>query len=99
MEYVELKIQSGTHQTTFQVRKGLGFLAVCLKEDTPIEFDCKNADCGICAFSVIKGADNLSPKNAREADFLKAMDADDDERLACQCRILGDVTVSVKDYS
>jgi ferredoxin len=32
----------------FTVRQGLGLQAVCAKEETGIEFDCRAADCGIC---------------------------------------------------
>ena len=36
-------------------------------------------------------------KTDAEKDFLAAMRADPDERLACQTRILGDVRVEVED--
>ena len=81
----------------FPVRKGLGFQGVCAKHATGLEFDCRKADCGICNIRVLSGAEKLSPPTAAEADFLKAMRADPDERLACQVRILGDVAVEV-DY-
>ncbi|MFK7826226.1 MAG: 2Fe-2S iron-sulfur cluster-binding protein [Oligoflexales bacterium] len=81
---------------TFTTRNGLGFQALCAKEKTPIEFDCRDSDCGICIFRVMKGSENLSPAKEKERDYLKAMRADEDERLACQCKILGDVTVAVE---
>lgn len=81
----------------FEVRRGLGFQALSAQYPTPIQYDCRKADCGICIFRVIEGAENLSPPTPHEADFLVAMRADPDERFACQCRIMGDVTVQV-DY-
>ena len=81
------------------VRKGLGFQAICAKHPLPIEYDCRKADCGICILRVLHGLDNLSAKTIVEADFLRAMNADPDERLACQARVLGDVTVTVDDFS
>ena len=39
--------------------------------------------------------ENLSPYNAKEKDFLQAMRADPDERLACQTRIMGDVEICI----
>lgn len=82
--------------TTYELRQGLGFQALAAQQATPFEFDCREADCGICIMRVKKGRENLSPPTREEADFLKAMIAEPDERLACQCRILGDVTVEVE---
>jgi ferredoxin len=80
----------------YWVRKGLGFQALHTKEKTPLEFDCREADCGICIFKVIEGEENLSEKTFREKDFLQAMHADPRERLACQTRIMGDVTIELE---
>ena len=81
-------------RNSWQVRRGLGFQALCAQhDDTPIEFGCRNADCGTCIFRVVQGMANLSPPNDKEKDFLQAMRADPDERLACQSRIMGDVEI------
>jgi len=79
------------------IRRGLGFQALCAQHQTPIEFDCRAADCGICIMHVIKGMENLNPAVGAEQDFLKAMHADADERLACQCRIMGDVEILIDE--
>jgi ferredoxin len=95
---VRLTIKSSRGEATYEVRRGLGFQAVCAEHETPIEFDCREADCGICIFKVLTQPDHLSKQTGMEEDFLKAMRADPDERLACQCRILGDVSILVEDY-
>lgn len=82
----------------YSLRSGLGFVALSKSKKTPLEFDCLKADCGICVMRVLKGADSLSKPTTAEADFLKAMHADPEERLACQCRVFGDVTIKV-EYS
>jgi ferredoxin len=94
---VRLVIRRKGETKKFDIRRGLGIQAVCAKAETGIEFDCRAADCGICAIKIISGAENLSPKTASEADFLQAMKADEDERLACQVRVLGDVEIEA-DY-
>ena len=94
---IDVVIKRGEVAQTISVRRGLGFQAICAKHSTGIEFDCRASDCGICAVKILSGQENLSPKTEAEADFLKAMKADDDERLACQARILGAVEVLV-DY-
>jgi len=81
-----------------KLRRGLGFQALAAAAPTPIEFDCRAADCGICVIRVTEHPEHLSPPTTGERDFLTAMRAAPDERLACQCRVLGDVTVEVDDY-
>lgn len=88
---VIIKHEKGIKEYT--VRKGSGFQALSAKHETPIEYSCRKADCGICIFKVVKGAEKLSPPTPKELDFLKAMRAEKEERLACQCNILGDVSI------
>lgn len=97
MSKVSIKITSKNQTETFELRKGLGFQALDAICKTPIEYDCRASDCGICIFRVTDGFENLSEPGPAEKDFLKAMGAGNDERLACQCRVLGDVTVSIDD--
>ena len=88
---LKLTITKDDKKSVFEVRKGLGLLAATMKHKIPIEFDCKKADCGICIVSVVSGMENLSQHTDSEKDFLKAMHADDNERLSCQCRVFGDI--------
>lgn len=89
--------KKGQPSRSYQVRRGLGFQALCSKHQTVIEFGCRNADCGVCILKVIAGLNNFAPAAPKELDFLRAMRADDDERLACQSRVMGDVSVEVDD--
>lgn len=97
---VHVKIEGrGGYAATLPLREGLGLQALAVREKTtPLEFDCAKADCGICIVRVMAGGENLSPKTVAEADFLRAMHADPDERLACQCRVLGDVSIKVEAH-
>lgn len=80
------------------LRRGMGLQALCARVKTPIEFDCRKSDCGICIVHVTAGAENMSPKTVAEADFLRAMHAEPDERLSCQCRVLGDIELNVEEF-
>ena len=80
---------------TFQIRPGLGFQALAVQNKTPLEFDCRKSDCGICLIHVASGSENLSPKTEAEMDFLKAMGAEEGARLACQANIMGPVAVEL----
>ncbi len=93
---VTIENHRGERQT-YPCRLGLGLQGLAAQVPTPIEFDCREADCGICIVRVLDGLANLSPHTKAEADFLKAMRADPDERLACQCRVMGDVSLKVED--
>lgn len=56
-----------------------------------IPFGCANGICGTCLIKVEKGEENLSPMNETEEMTLKARMAEPGERLACQCKVNGDV--------
>lgn len=90
-------IQHKGHTKVVPLRHGLG-LQVLGKDCEWLEFDCRKADCGICIIRVKEGAENLSPPTLAEADFLKAMHAAPNERLACQCRAFGPLTLEIDDY-
>ena len=95
---VKVTISHKGTDTDYTLRQGLGLQALAAAADTPIEFDCRAADCGICVVRVQKNPENLSEPTTEDRDFLKAMRADPDERLACQCRVKGDVTLLVDEY-
>jgi|GEM_PF-749133 ferredoxin len=97
MEPVKVQLTCKGHTETFELRKGLG-LQVLEKQTDGIEYDCREADCGICIIRVHQGADHISPPTPAEADFLKAMRAEDNERLACQCRVFGNISIEVEDW-
>ena len=90
-----IEIERGIRKESLSLRTGLGLLALQRKTEL-IEYDCKEADCGICLVRVLSGIDNLSPVTKKEDDFLKAMRCDPDERLACQARVFGEVSLRVE---
>lgn len=54
-------------------------------EQLGVPFGCQDGICGTCRCRVISGMEFLKPKNEKEVD----MDLEPDERLTCQCVILG----------
>jgi ferredoxin len=54
-------------------------------EELGMPFGCTEGICGTCRCTVVSGMENLRPLNDKEED----MDLGRDERLACQCVILG----------
>lgn len=61
----------------------------------PIPFGCENGICGTCLITLGSGKTNLNPIEEMEEQTLEAMGMEGgDHRLACQCRVRGDVEIS-----
>lgn len=52
--------------------------------------------CGTCRVDILAGDDHLTPRIGQEAMVLGAAQVSNGERLACQARVLGPVTVRVE---
>ena len=59
-----------------------------------------NGHCGTCRVLVKKGAENLSPKGMIEKftifRMLSSIGHEDEMRLSCQCKVVGDCTIETK---
>lgn len=66
---------------------------VAQAEGSNIPFGCEQGICGTCLVSVPEGADHVSAIEDQEKETLEAMAAEPGQRLACQCRVHGDVTI------
>jgi ferredoxin len=53
------------------------------------------AQCGRCLIRVLSGAEMMNKKNQRELIRLKAMNAGEDMRLACQSYTRGDIEIEI----
>lgn len=91
------KLTIKTDNKTIEVEKGASIIDVCENEETSILFGCRDGACGACMVRVVNQPEHLSPMEDHERDFLETMAARDDERLACQCRVLGDVEIEVSE--
>lgn len=56
-----------------------------------LTFGCRTGSCGTCRVRILSGAEHASPMEPEERDFLKALGAAPDERLACRISVLGDL--------
>lgn len=91
------KVTITTDKKTIDVVDGYALIDMCEDHDTSILFGCRDGACGACMVKVISGAEKLSPMQDNEKDFLETMAARPDERLACQCKVYGDVTLEVAE--
>ena len=86
-----------TDKKNINVEMGASIIDVCENEETSILFGCRDGACGACMIKVVENPSNLSKMEEHERDFLETMAAREDERLACQCKVLGDVTIEVSE--
>ncbi len=91
------KVYITTDNLTLDVPDGYAMIDMCDQHDTSILFGCRDGACGACMIKVIEGASNLSKMEDHERDFLETMAAQPEERLACQCKVHGDVKVEVSE--
>ena len=91
------KVIITTDKKTIDVPDGYAMIDMCEDHDTSILFGCRDGACGACMIRVIDGAGNLSPMQDDERDFLETMAAEPNERLACQCKVKGDVKIEVSE--
>lgn len=81
---------AGTGQSA-TCNKGDAFRDVAQAQDLGIPFGCENGICSTCLIQINKGMENLNERTEQEEFTLDARGANDDMRLACQCKINGDV--------
>lgn len=91
------KVHITTDDLTIEVPDGYALIDMCEDHDTSILFGCRDGACGACMVRVLEGADHLNPMGEDEKDFLETMAAEPDERLACQCKVSGDIKIEVSD--
>lgn len=59
-------------------------------------FGCCAASCGTCLIQVVDGFDNLSKPTENERETLAFIGVSEGHyRLACQCRVFGDIHIQV----
>ncbi len=61
-----------------------------------IPFGCENGLCGTCLVQIKSGMENLADKTEMEEFTLEARMANDDMRLCCQSKIVGDGTIELE---
>ena len=86
-----------TDKQTFEVEENQAIIDVCETQDTSILFGCRDGACGASLVKVLENPQNLSPMEDAERDFLETLSGQPGERLACQCRVLGDVVIEVAE--
>ncbi|WP_172328983.1 2Fe-2S iron-sulfur cluster-binding protein [Mangrovicoccus sp. HB161399] len=74
---------------TVNVPSGTRIIEISEKVGAGITYGCREGECGTCLTKVESGAENLTEPSVLEQRVLKENMAARDERLACQCQVLG----------
>lgn len=78
---------------TIETAQGTLLKDVARDKGWPIAFGCEDGVCGTCLVKIESGKENLNPMEEKEDQTLEMMCMKDGEhRLACQCKVNGDVT-------
>ncbi len=92
------KITFNQSQNTVFLTDGSPLTALEDMGVTEIPFGCRSAACGTCLIQVITGGENLSPRTEEEVELLNDFDLNKPNyRLACQCKIIGDICIEAID--
>jgi ferredoxin len=91
------KVTITTDELTIDVKEGYQLIDMCEDHDTSILFGCRDGACGACMVKVLEGSEHISKMESDEKDFLETMAAEENERLACQCKVFGDVKIEVSE--
>lgn len=69
-------------------------------KDIPVGSACGGKGlCASCKINVLEGAKNLSRPNDTETELAERNHLQKDERIACQCKLLGDITITTSYWS
>ena len=89
-DHLNQHIETLSHQTILDIANA---------NDVDIAHYCGGCNrCGTCAVKIIDGVDNLSKAKGNEEMVLGVDKFQKGHRLACQARILGDVTIHIPDW-
>lgn len=85
------KVTNATTGTSTDCNAGDDLREVAQNNGLGIPFGCQNGICSTCLIKIKSGGENLSERTEQEEFTLDARGAGDNERLACQCKVNGDV--------
>lgn len=88
------KVEFADEGRAVEAEDGEPLISVCKKNNSKLVFGCEAGVCGTCMINVLSGMENLSPMEDAEKDSLIMFGGKENQRLACQCKVLkGDIKV------
>lgn len=88
------KVNFVKSKPAIEVELGANLMQALLSHEIPVASSCKgDGICAKCRVKVLEGAKNLSPQTDIELIRRDQLDFDRSERMSCQAKVLGDVTI------
>jgi len=88
------KIEFQPDQACFEVEPGTEVLNLVEEKETFVSLGCRNGMCGTCVVTVEAGLKNIQIPTDEELETLASVGASPNQRLACQMKIYGNVTLA-----
>lgn len=88
---VEVTVDAGDGAVVATADAGDSLMDIAMEEDLLIPFGCTAARCGVCQVEVVDGA--LAPADELEQGTLDQFRCAPTVRLACQAKLLADVSL------
>ena len=87
-------ISFSKNRASITVANDVNLMKSLLDNGVPVASSCSGEGvCAKCRVKIILGKDNLSTPNLVEADLVEIHDLNSNERISCQTRITGDITI------
>lgn len=90
------KVTFLSDNVTLDVPENASLREVAHSNDLSIPFGCENGICGTCLITIKEGVEHISPETEQEKETLGTLMAQPGQRLACQCKVSGDVTFDLE---
>jgi len=78
---------------TVNVSEGTRIIEMSEKIGAGITYGCREGECGTCLTRIVEGQGHLSAPSALELRVLKENLAGHNDRLACQCKVMGGAVI------
>lgn len=88
------KIHIPNSQSEIEVVYGEKLINLASNGIIPTPLKCRAGSCGTCSFEIVENPQNLSQMTKAEERYFKKFPTSRDCRLACQCKIIGDVVIN-----
>ncbi len=92
------KISFAKNFEPIEVPKDSNLMDILMENGVPVASSCGGqAVCAKCLVKVVEGKENMSPETTDEADMRDIHEWSKSERLSCQVKVQGDITIDA-DY-
>ena len=85
------KVTNKSLGITVDCENGAKLREVAIQNNLSIPFGCENGICSTCLIQINTGLENLNPRTEQEEATLSIRSAESNQRLACQCKLSGDM--------